>query len=131
MLQVPIIPRNKCDTFYVGGIRDGMFCAGYPEGGRDSCQVLLTYLLLIFCSIMPFFKGDSGGPLACQGVLYGIVSWGEGCAEEGKPGVYADVAYYRKWILSEGLRKVSGGHDKHSGNNYILLISFYFIYYAK
>ena len=68
------------------------FCAGIPDengnglidGGKDFCQ------------------GDSGGPLTCvvdgQPVLTGIVSWGIGCAEEGHPGVYVDVAHYVDWI---------------------------------
>ena len=68
------------------------FCGGIPDedgngladAGKDSCQ------------------GDSGGPLTCvfdgQPVLTGIVSWGHGCAEEGHPGVYVDVAHYVDWI---------------------------------
>ena len=68
------------------------FCAGVPDedgnglidGGKDYCQ------------------GDMGGPLTCvfddQPVLTGIVSWGIGCAEEGHPGVYVDVAQYIDWI---------------------------------
>lgn len=51
-------------------------------------------------------RGDSGGPLWTQfeqqPVLVGIVSWGEGCAQErdGKPlpGVYTKVAAYLDWI---------------------------------
>jgi trypsin len=49
-------------------------CAGYLAGGIDSCQ------------------GDSGGPLVLNGRLLATVSWGNGCAERGFPGVYAEVA---------------------------------------
>jgi trypsin len=53
-----------------------MFCAGVQStGGKDSCQ------------------GDSGGPIIDKStrVLLGLVSWGEGCAQAGKPGVYTRV----------------------------------------
>ena len=40
-------------------------------------------------------QGDSGGPLVyLQGgraEVYGVTSWGRGCAWSGYPGVYADV----------------------------------------
>lgn len=53
-------------------------CAGQPEGGKDTCQ------------------GDSGGPILApldKGYrLVGATSYGEGCAREGKPGVYARLA---------------------------------------
>lgn len=69
---------------YGGSIMPGMLCAGEFQGGRDACQ------------------GDSGGPLVCGGLLAGIVSHGTGCGEPGFPGIYADVAYYRDWILRNG-----------------------------
>lgn len=41
--------------------------------------------------------GDSGGPLAADGVLYGIVNWGHPCAI-GYPDNYANPHFYRDWI---------------------------------
>lgn len=57
-----------------------MICAGFENGGRDSCF------------------GDSGGPLVINGMLVGVVSWGIECASPFYPGVYARVSYARKWI---------------------------------
>ncbi|KAL1528129.1 hypothetical protein AB1Y20_009493 [Prymnesium parvum] len=89
-VEVPIVDQDTCSTSYPGSITDGMICAGLDEGGRDACQ------------------GDSGGPLfaipegsGVEGaVLIGVVSWGNGCALAGYPGVYARVSSYTDWIWS-------------------------------
>jgi len=47
-------------------------------------------------------QGDSGGPLVFDKnnrlTQIGVVSWGENCAKEGKPGVYAKVENFLDWI---------------------------------
>jgi trypsin len=60
-----------------------MFCAGLAAGGKDSCQ------------------GDSGGPIIDSSkTLVGVVSWGAGCAQPGKPGVYSSIGALRSFITS-------------------------------
>ncbi|XP_075175963.1 transmembrane protease serine 9-like [Anomaloglossus baeobatrachus] len=94
-VMTPIIDQARCDAIYhvnsiissnVPIILDDMICSGYTYGGKDSCQ------------------GDSGGPLVCkvQGVWYqaGVVSWGDGCAQSNRPGVYTLVPAYTSWIQS-------------------------------
>ena len=58
----------------------GQFCAGYLLGGKGPCH------------------GDSGGPLVVQNQLFGLISWGIGCARPKLPGIYTDVLYHRKCI---------------------------------
>lgn len=38
-LDIPILSDRDCNNSYPGMITDAMFCAGYLEGGKDSCQV--------------------------------------------------------------------------------------------
>ncbi|RJQ69922.1 serine protease [Pseudonocardiaceae bacterium YIM PH 21723] len=70
-VTVPFVSDNTCTTAYKGDFKaDTMVCAGFKDGGKDSCQ------------------GDSGGPLVAGGKLVGVVSFGDGCARAGFPGVY-------------------------------------------
>ncbi|XP_062984940.1 urokinase-type plasminogen activator [Elgaria multicarinata webbii] len=83
--NVRLISQTLCQNYYEGRtVNENMFCAGDPQWKTDSCS------------------GDSGGPFVCESndrmVLYGIVSWGEGCSQKGKPGVYTRVTQYLPWI---------------------------------
>ncbi|AKU15335.1 S1 family peptidase [Luteipulveratus mongoliensis] len=76
-VDVPLMGDEACSSAYGSDyVGAGEVCAGYPDGGKDSCQ------------------GDSGGPLVVGGKLVGVVSWGQGCADAGNPGVYSEVSTY-------------------------------------
>ncbi|XP_027664644.2 coagulation factor IX-like [Falco cherrug] len=83
-VQLPIVNMETCQRSTDRLVTDNMFCAGYHTAGADAC------------------KGDSGGPFTVPyhntWFLLGIVSWGEGCAERGKYGVYTRVSNYIPWI---------------------------------
>lgn len=88
-----------------------MICAGYMEGGSDSCHVRnekYSDFAISSGATMKFLQGDSGGPLVCNRLLCGLVSWGLKCGKEDSPGVYTNIAAYRDWILTKGLAGGAG-----------------------
>ncbi|KAH8324035.1 hypothetical protein KR074_008614 [Drosophila pseudoananassae] len=79
-VNLVIMSSDACaayDTIFT----KGMLCVSHPNiDDADSCE------------------GDSGGPLICDGRVYGIVSFGSGCGEPHFPGIYTDVYMFLKWI---------------------------------
>ncbi|KAK4325822.1 hypothetical protein Pmani_003602 [Petrolisthes manimaculis] len=78
--EIPVVEQQYCIDSYGLHITPTMMCAGYPLGQYDACG------------------GDSGGPLVCDGLLQGIMSWGEGCGQSVYFGVYTRVAFFSDWI---------------------------------
>ncbi|XP_050046986.1 trypsin-7-like [Dermacentor andersoni] len=84
--QVPLVPQSECRAVYADYlISDNMMCAGYRRGRVDSCA------------------GDSGGPLLARDdrgrwTVFGVTSFGEGCARQGRFGIYAKVANAARWL---------------------------------
>ena len=79
-LRVKEVSFENCNSnvSYRGRVSGNFFCAGFPEGGNDTCY------------------GDSGGALQCDTgnntwTVRGIVSWGIGCARPNYFGVYSNV----------------------------------------
>jgi secreted trypsin-like serine protease len=80
--KVPFVDDEKCGAAYSDLNPAVEICAGKLDtGGVDTCQ------------------GDSGGPMVRKNdqdewIEVGIVSWGDGCARPGKPGVYGEVSAF-------------------------------------
>ncbi|KPP68720.1 mannan-binding lectin serine protease 1-like, partial [Scleropages formosus] len=94
-VKLPVVAQEECQSSYTSrsgkyNITDNMFCAGFFEGGRDTCL------------------GDSGGafvmadPRTGRWVAQGLVSWGgpEECGSQRVYGVYTKVSNYAEWLQS-------------------------------
>lgn len=96
-VEVPVVANEVCQEMLrktrLGRffqLHESFICAG-GEAGKDAC------------------KGDGGGPMVCeyngQYRIAGIVAWGIGCGQKDVPGVYVNVAKFRKWIDEEIAKK--------------------------
>ncbi|MCU1455547.1 MAG: putative trypsin-like protease [Acidimicrobiales bacterium] len=97
-VQLPMVSDATCKADYPVGRKDEFgyplefhadkhVCAGFTDGGKDSCS------------------GDSGGPLLVPGAdtawrQVGVVSWGYQCAVANNPGVYTKLSTYSAWVGS-------------------------------
>ncbi|XP_019359011.1 PREDICTED: mannan-binding lectin serine protease 1 isoform X1 [Gavialis gangeticus] len=92
-VKLPVVPHAECKESYESrsgnySVTENMFCAGYYEGGKDTCL------------------GDSGGAFVIQDpgtqrwVAQGLVSWGgpEECGSKQVYGVYTKVSNYVDWV---------------------------------
>ncbi|XP_076024880.1 mannan-binding lectin serine protease 1 isoform X2 [Genypterus blacodes] len=97
-VKLPVVAQDECQASYTSrsvnyNITDNMFCAGFYEGGRDTCL------------------GDSGGAFVMEEehsrrwAVFGLVSWGgpEDCGSQRVYGVYTRVANYVGWIQNHTL----------------------------
>ncbi|XP_049432452.1 coagulation factor IX-like [Epinephelus fuscoguttatus] len=95
-VKLPVVSQDECQASYTSrsvsyNITDNMFCAGFFEGGRDTCL------------------GDSGGAFVMEDgvsrrwVVFGLVSWGgpEECGSQRVYGVYTRVEKYVEWIQTQ------------------------------
>uniref|UniRef100_A0A3Q2XLC2 Coagulation factor VII n=1 Tax=Hippocampus comes TaxID=109280 RepID=A0A3Q2XLC2_HIPCM len=89
-LALPRVPLQECRLHTKLNITRNMLCAGLQRGGQDAC------------------KGDSGGPLVTRykktWFLTGVVSWGNGCADNNMYGIYTKVSNFLDWIQHQMTR---------------------------
>ncbi|XP_025989868.2 clotting factor G beta subunit [Solenopsis invicta] len=93
-VEVQVVTNDICNEWYASQkksvkINTTQMCAGFEEGGKDSCWA------------------DSGGPLMVGShpagplMVIGVVSNGIGCGRVRLPGIYARVSDYVSWITQE------------------------------
>jgi len=116
-VSLPFFQHNRCRQIYHNAtgipllVADGMVCAGYENGGKNTCF------------------GDSGGPLMIPTTAapgwkqVGVVSWGPAtCATASYPNVYTRLSYYEPWIkacLADKDSRACAGWDEFEPDNTI------------
>lgn len=79
-VELPVISYEECRNYYPAEqMLPNVICT-LAHDGKDAC------------------RGDSGGPLICNNTLAGITSWGAGCAQPNKPGVWTEAVHFKSWV---------------------------------
>lgn len=85
-IEIPIVDNKECSRHMMNNLTQNMLCGGVLGQIKDACE------------------GDSGGPMMTlfhdTWFLIGLVSWGEGCGQKDKLGIYTKVSSYLDWIDS-------------------------------
>ena len=93
--------RNSGQNEWIPNI---FMCAGTAAGGQDSCEGdsggplvvkvrMMMMMMMMMMIMMIMIKGKNG-----RWSLAGIISWGIGCGDRNRPGVYTRISEFRKWI---------------------------------
>lgn len=85
VIKVPLVSHSVCaQQMLPYTISENVLCAGILGQRIDACE------------------GDSGGPMVTlyhgTWFLVGLVSWGEGCGQIDRLGIYTKVSNYNDWI---------------------------------
>lgn len=104
--SVPIVKYSTCKPAYIDLSASGNICAGSEK--HDSCQGdsggalwLETPSGLFLKNSSNFivsFSGSNNEKLMPVTTIYGVVSYGQGCARKGSPGVYVRLSSFADWI---------------------------------
>ncbi|XP_031237513.1 serine protease 58 [Mastomys coucha] len=80
-VNVTVISKAECRNAYKAyDITENMICVGIVPGRRLPC------------------KEVTGAPAVFNGVLYGILSYADGCVLRADVGIYASIFHYMPWI---------------------------------
>ncbi|KAK7806613.1 hypothetical protein U0070_000064 [Myodes glareolus] len=80
-VDISVITNAECCNGYKAyDIKENMICVGIVPGRRLPC------------------KEVSAAPAVCNGVLYGILSYADGCVLRADVSIYASIFHYMPWI---------------------------------
>uniref|UniRef100_A0A8C2N1L5 Serine protease 58 n=1 Tax=Cricetulus griseus TaxID=10029 RepID=A0A8C2N1L5_CRIGR len=80
-VNISVISKTECRNGYKAyDIKENMICVGIVPGRRLPC------------------KEVSAAPAVCNGVLYGILSYADGCVLRADVGIYASIFHFMPWI---------------------------------